>query len=311
MPTLHEALLTFLQVDRSPATNRQYHMVLSKLVTAVGPQRSISLIRYEDLVDYFARLRATGIEASTQFGYLSVTKAFFNWCVECAYIEASPAAKVKVRKSRKKAQRSPAVPPEELKAMVEVARATSPRNHALLLFLIDTGCRVGGLVSLTLANLHLEDGWALLLEKGQKEHRALFGEQTAAALEKWLSRRPLVSHDYVWTGRRPASKPLTASGAGDVIRRLAAYAECSQEWGPHAIRHATGEAYAKLGLPLTVVQAKLGHEDPSITARYYFPNDEAYLVATSRRYPLAALGIEENDGREPVRIVKGGKKRLG
>lgn len=304
MPTLHEALLTFLQVDRSPLTNQQYRMVLTKLVTAIGPQRDIALIRYEDLVDYFAQLQRTNIRQSTLSGYLSVTKSFFNWATERRYIERSPAADVRVRKPRRDPARLKAIPPDELKALVEYARITSPRNHALLLFLADTGCRAGGLASLTRMNLQIEEGWAMLIEKGDSPYRALFGEETAAALSKWLSRRPAADHDYVWTGQGPHYAPLTTGGVAAIIRRLCERTGASRLWGPHSIRHAVGHAYAKAGVPVTVTQRKLGHRSPKVTMEYYYPEDDEYLAQVSRRNALAALRTENDLQPQPLRVLK-------
>lgn len=305
MTTLHEALLTFVRLDRSPYTNRQYERVLTRLAIDIGPQRDVKLIRYEDLVDYFARQRGRGLKPITLNSYLSVHKSFFNWCVERKYIEQSPAADVRLRKPPRDQTKQRAIPPDELRAIVEYARIVSPRNYALLLFMIDTGCRVGGLVSLTRANLDLENGTAILIEKGQVQHRAMFTERTTSALQRWLKLRPECGHDHVWTGQGPEYTALTRHAVNYVMYRLCERTGASRLWSPHSIRHAVGHAWAKAGVPLSTTARKLGHANKSITAEYYYPDDDEYLREMTRRHALVALDDEADLPRIVPKLKNG------
>lgn len=292
MPTLERALHIYLQLDRREQTNRQYRRVLTKLVKAIGPERDVRLISYEDLVDYVANLRSRGLAPTTIANHTACLKAFFHWCVERRYLEHSPADGI-VRASARRTDRPRAVPPHELAAMLECARYLNPKWYALLLFLADTGCRVGGLVSLMRSHLDLEHHTALLVEKGGKAHQARFGEQTAAALERWLSLRPETGHDYVFTGSGPDYPPLSRQGVASIVTRLAKRTGASRTWTPHNIRHSVGHAYAKAGVPVTITARKLGHSDPAVTARFYYPEDDQYLDLVSQRLELAALKTED------------------
>lgn len=298
---LSEALTTYLKIDRQPATNQQYSYVLNRLVTAIGPQRTIRLVTYEDLLDYLATLKREGKKESTLVGYTSIIKAFFTWCVQRRYIKRSPAADIK--RGRLKG-RAPVVPPSELRQMVELARLTSPRNFAIMLFLADTGIRVGGLVSLTLDNLDLADLSAWVTEKGGEAAQVFFGEQTADALRAWLRLRPAVKHAYVWTGRAPLYLPLSERGVLFLVQRLAARSGASQLWTPHCIRRAVGHAYAKRRIAPTVTQQKLNHASVDMTLKHYYPvKDTTYLREISKQYALIALQPLDQDDQS-VRLVK-------
>lgn len=303
MQTLDQCLKLYLKVDRAPATNEQYAHILRRMVRAIGPARSITRIRYEDLLDYDAQLRASGLKPVTLAGYTSAIKAFFNWCVGRRYIKRSPAADIKRRRRDADSHVSRAVPPAELRAMVECARHTSPRNYALLLFMADTGCRVGGLISLTLERLDLDDRSALLLEKGDSWHRVFYGDQTADALRAWLRKRPPAAHAYVWTGKAPGYKPLQASAVRFILRRLAEATDASRIWTPHDIRRSVGHAFAKHGIPAPTTAQKLGHSDVQITLKHYYPNDENFLRRVSADYALVALRDPQPQSAEP-RLVK-------
>ncbi len=286
---LNVALAAFLKVDRSPRSTLQYRHVLTRLLDAIGASRQVARVRLEDLLDYFDELRARGLKAVTLSGYIGVAKSFFAWCEAQHYCDFSPAKALKARQVSTDPSRNRAIPPDELNRMVDYARVTSPRNHALILFLVDTGCRVGGLASLTLDHLDLEQKRAWLLEKGGHWLQVFFGDETADALRAWLIKRPPVAHAYVWTAQGAQGKPLSRVSIAHVIRRLAERTSASRLWGPHSIRHSVGHAYERLGVPPTVTQGKLGHKDVATTMSFYYQHDLGYVEQISQRYPLAAL----------------------
>lgn len=298
MLSFEQAISTYLQVERSLQTNRQYGIVLNRLCRDIGPQRDIALIRYEDLLGWLSSRRNAGLKGSTIAGYTNVIKTLFTWCVKLGYIEHSPARQLIRRLPPRDPTRSRAIPAEALASIIEHARYTSPRNHAILLFMADTGCRVGGLLSLTLGNLDLEKGEAWLVEKGSRWHKAYFGERTRAALQHWLKKRPEVEHNFVWTGRAPEHKPLGRISVTYMIAR-ACKAVDVPVYSPHSIRHQVGHAYAKAGIPLTVTQQKLGHSHPSITASFYYPDHSEYVAEISRRNSLIALKSDDDTQPQP------------
>lgn len=289
MPSVQEAISTFLKIDRSSHSTRNYTYILEQMSDFVGGKRDVKRVRYEDVLDFLEPLKERLKEGSVRT-YLSIIQAFFNWCVKRGYVRQSPVEDLRIRVEKRNDNR--AVPPEDLAKMVEYARLTSRRNYAIILFLVDTGCRVGGLSRLTLNDLDLERRTAVLREKGNRLHRVYFTEETANALRAWLHVRPDVDHNYVWTGIAPHN-PLTSSGLSACIRALSVYAGASRVWGPHAIRHAVGHAMAKAGLPVSAVQYKLGHETSKTTMDFYFPHDEAYMRQIADEYPLIALRGEK------------------
>jgi integrase/recombinase XerD len=305
MPTLTEALRTYLQIERRPLTIKQYRLVLTTLITQLGAARQVNRVSFEDLIDVQAGLRSK-LSASTVANYTSIYKAFFAWCAQRGYCDQSPAADLVRRRPRPRSDR--AIPADELRAMVDYARVTSSRDYAILMFLADTGCRVGGLISLQCANLSLDAGVALLTEKGGMLHRALFSPATADALRRWLSHRPAVDHDYVFIGRGPGH-PLTRGAINSLFKSLCRKCHLSRIWTPHAIRHAVGHAYAKAGVPATITQKKLGHADVATTLSYYYPTSDSYLDLVSARLSLSALKSDEELQAPAAKITDLDRKR--
>ena len=305
MPTLTEALHTFLQVERRELTNKQYRLVLSSVIEQLGASRQVARVTYEDLLDIQAALRLR-LKPATVANYTSICKSFFAWCAQRSYCEQSPAADLVRRRPAPRSDR--AIPPDELRQMIAYTRVTSPRDYAILMFFADTGCRVGGLLSLRRSALFLDSGVAMLAEKGGKPHRALFSPDTASALTCWLERRPATAHEYVFIARCTGA-PLTRGAVNSLFKTLSRKLALSRVWTPHAIRHAVGHAYAKAGVPATITQRKLGHSDVSTTLNYYYPTADPYLDLVSERLALSALKSEDELRAPAARITDLDRKR--
>lgn len=288
MPTLQQALDTFLLIERRPQTNRQYEIVLGCLIRAIGPENRVRHVSYEMLLHYQARLRQS-VKPSTVRGYTNIFKAFFNWCLARKYTDANPAADLPRPRKDSDTSDSRAIPADDLRRMVDYTRVTSRRNYALLLFLCDTGCRVGGLVSLTCLHLHLDERFAFIEEKGGHWQKVTYGDETAAALAAWLEKRPACQHDYVWTGKGPLHEPIKRAAVEVLFRDLSEKVGASRIWTPHSVRHAVGHAWAKAGIPPHITKQKLGHAHISTTLNFYYPQQDPYVEVASRHLSLAVL----------------------
>ena len=284
MPTLSQAITTFLQIERRPQTNDQYRKVLSRMALAIGASNRVERITYEILLDYQSELRRQ-VKPSTVSTYTSILMSFFNWCAKRDYCADSPAADLVRKTFRRTTAENRAIPPDELLRMVEYARLTSPRNYALLLLLADSGCRVSALCGLTRKNLHLESLYADVIEKGGVPARILFGSQTAAALDTWLRIGQIGDTERVFA--------LTRTGVSALIRVISRKTGASRDWFPHAFRHAVGHAFAAAGVPPTITARKLNHRNIATTLAHYYPDNDPYLEQVSSRLSLASLKSAE------------------
>lgn len=306
MITLGESFIRFMQVDRSPFTNSCYRNIVGRMIQSLGEDTLLIDVNYNRVATYFYDLLNNppdghALSSKTAGEYLRTIKRFFIFCVRCGDIARSPAEHISVRELKMEPERKDrAIPSDELAAMVATAKSHK-RNYAIVLFLADTGCRVGGIASLTLDHLQLDKGTAWLLEKGSKWVKVHFGEQTADALRAWLEIRPNnCNHNYVFTSTATnGSRPLSRSTIGKIIEWLSAESGASKIWRPHAIRHAVAHALVKNGLPVSAVQRKLGHANPTVTIMMYYPQDDDYLHSISTQYSLAAVGNKADIVPEP------------
>lgn len=299
MTTLAEALDTYLKIDRSRITNRNYANLLTRLVDAIGPARDVKRISYGDLVDFTSTLKAD-ISPRSFRQYVVIIKTFFKWCEDRHYLKESPAAGITTRVPAPPLDENRAIPTDLLNAMIERSRR-SPRDHALLLFLADTGGRRRAAESLRISKLYLSEGRAQVIEKGEKHVMVYFGPQTALALSRWLEQRPVVKHDYVFTSTGQHD-PLQADSISAVVKRWAI--RCGGEgYGPHSIRHWLAESWVEAGASPNDVQHKLNHARVETTIQNYFPHHNRNVETLSRQLSLSRLRLDADQPEVATNII--------
>lgn len=206
--------------------------------------------------------------------HVRIARRFFKWLVDENCLNHSPAMRLEFPRLPKN-EPPKAVATLDFERMLDTARteaSESPtidsiRDYAILRFLAETGCRVGGLVRLTFDDIDLDNLEATLREKGEKVRMASFGKQTAAALRAWYVMRKRQKHGtVVFIGKRG---PLGASGIYQILKRLAGRAGVEGRFNPHAFRHALARRLLTNRADLGTVAEILGHADVTTTHQFY------------------------------------------
>lgn len=304
---LIDAYLRFMRTDRSPNSQKSYESFLGrKFVPAIGPENFVDTITQAQIEDFIYVMRTTQVkyqghpnhpEVEEPLSPATITRNFkmiralFNYCVRQEWIVKSPVDNVYVRHYRRPPASSKAISAEDLQKLIDIALLNTSeflryRDKALMLFLADTGCRAGGAASLRMDTVNLEKREALIHEKGDHYMKVMFGSETAEAIRDYLEVRPETSHPYLFVVRGEHG-PFNAETVGEVIKRLCERAGI-RRWGPHAIRHRVGQAWADAGMSPTLVQSKLGHSSVLITLENYFNQDETRLREATDRLALAS-----------------------
>jgi integrase/recombinase XerD len=149
------------------------------------------------------------------------------------------------------------------------------RDHALLLFLYNSGARAQEAADLRVGHLALNDQPRVRLHgKGDKWRACPLWKQTAVLLRQLLERqsRHLDSDDPVFISRN--GQPLTRFGIYKVVRRHTA--ELAKKGldgkpravSPHVLRHSTAVHLLEAGVEINVIRAWLGHVSLETTNRY-------------------------------------------
>lgn len=271
--TVQDLVRIFLESQNgfiSETTLRWYTFYLRPLIEHLG-NRKASTITTNDLISIFHLVKTDEHRPYTLFNFVRGWKRLFRWAVDEGYLGVNPAKKLRTPPIPKK---SPAgILKDDLSKMLETASKTGTpeRDFALVLFVADTGVRLGGVASLTVDRLDVQKRRAIVIEKGRggkKERVVFFSSRAAVALENWLEKRGERDDQRVFL--------LKPHGIYQLFKRLAHKSGITGKWNPHSFRHAYARKLLAEGVSIGVVSHLMGHSNVQVTIDFYgrFSNDE-------------------------------------
>lgn len=265
---LQECVETFLLSQPNLSTRKAYRSCLVPMREFVGNTRDICEVEVSDVVKYADKLYTKHYATATIRKHVISIKAFFNFLKKNRVIEYSPADAIKRPKRQHNIGRDKAMPDDLLDAYLAYAQ-WHPRVNALVRFLADTGCRIGGVNGLKVSDIDFVRQTAFVTEKGDKTRPVAFGLSTVEALQVWLDCRTADACDYVFA---TGPKPIKTANLAQLFRRHAQNAKIGS-WGPHSLRHRKGRQLADARVAPSVAAEALGHERELTTLEYYYPRD--------------------------------------
>lgn len=262
-----KALCTATRADgRSPRTVKAYREKLGHLVTFFDDV-DVESITVSDLRDFLSDQWDRGLSPFTILTRVRALKRLFNWLVEEGIISASPARRIRTP--------NPNPEPKALKldAIAKIISVcddsqSGRRDRAIMLFLLDSGCRAAGVCGLKLEKLDLDKRLAQVTEKGNKSRFVMFTDATVDALRQWLEVRPKYKVDNVFVSLKRKGG-LTPNGAWQLVNRRAKDAGFEKPVSVHRFRHTFAINYLMDGGDLASLSDILGHTDVSTTKRWY------------------------------------------
>lgn len=294
MTSLHDTIALFTQrPEIRPQTARTYRNDLRAFAQYMGPDRPLVDISPVDMLRYAQHIAAqSAIQSPATYNkHVKSLRTFFNWCVKIGLVQQSPAAALQKKSQRKQIPKSKAMPQHHIDNLLRyTAHPKLRRAHALVRFLADTGCRIGGAANLTSDDLDLMRLTGHTYEKnnadksGNAPNIVYFGVACREALQAWLVEQDAVRGRYVFSrdGAQIANQSLA-----QFFRRTCAEAGIYQPdgktaYGPHSLRHAKGHQLANSGVDPTTAQAILNHERVETTLEHYYQQGKEHVERAAR-----------------------------
>jgi integrase/recombinase XerD len=168
---------------------------------------------------------------------------------------------------------------EEMDALLAappVDTAQGRRDHAMLLFLYNTGARADEVAHVRIEDLDLgkttarDPSSVLIHGKGNKLRRCPLWVKTVNELLPLVGTRP--SAERVFLNRR--GEPLTRFGIHAMVERYVAHVAATlptlakKRVSPHTIRHTTATHLLRAGVDINTIRAWLGHVSLTTTNVY-------------------------------------------
>jgi site-specific recombinase XerD len=213
--------------------------------------------------------------------------------------------------SAKKSRLGPAtyLEPEQARAIlarIDHRTRRGARDRALLLFLYNTGARVGEALAVRQADLRLVRPFHVRLHgKGNKDRLCPLWPETARALEGLCGLRD--GQDRLFCNARGV--PLTRDGVAYLIDKYVAAAArqiptlARLRVTPHVFRHSCAVALLQSGIDITVIRDYLGHASIATTSRYISTNIDMKREVLQQFWKTAGLQQHHANWRPTSKLL--------
>ena len=256
-----------------PRTTETYQLRLQRFSERFV-ERNIAQITLTDLRAYSADLYTQELSVYTIHGHLRSLRRFYKWLTQEGILEENLALGIRL-------PRLPDNPPkaitlENFRLLLKTAYETGSewerrRNVALILVLLDTGCRLHGLAELSIPDIDFELRRAKVIEKNDQWRFVFLNPLVITAVNRWLEIRPTLLADpkdtALWINRN--GRKITKSGIQSLLTRLRETAGITGYAGAHSFRHRFAISYLLNGGDLATLANLLGHKDSEVTVKFY------------------------------------------
>ena len=281
----------------SDKTISNYAKQIGYLLNFLEEEKSVTEI--EDvqtpyIKQFLVKMKQSGRKTNYLNDLLKAFKVFFRYAFEEGYTNTLVTEKIKNAKGGKVIIRT--FSEQETKRIMGHYQGNSYldiRNKVMLMLLVDTGIRIGELISLT--EEQIKHDYIVIKGKGNKERVV----PKSPLLSKWLIKYLSVRESYFKYRIVPKNiflsknaHILCTSMIDRIIKDAGKACNVSKDIrvSAHTFRHTYAQYQLKSGLDVYTISRLLGHENISITQTYLDGMlDEEILNQAQRTSPLMNL----------------------
>ena len=311
-PTFNKWVELFLQeksANLSAMTIQSYKQSLKRPAEVFGDMK-LEDIDYLTVKKYITDLQINQrsgknekpLAHGTIVGYYTVLHTLFESAVENDVIPVNPMQRMKKPKPRKDDTPKQAVvySESEIAYIMQCLNKEPLKWRAMVLFMIDSGCRRGEVAGLKWENIDLKTGKTIISQNAQytkekgvyittpKSHKSreiIINKPVLQVLKEWKRQQTLL---FMGQGKTAGGYCFTQN-EGEILNpnTITGYI---RNFGkrynlpgmkPHALRHTMATISIANGADVVSVSKKLGHCNPSVTLNIYsHANEEAQRRAT-------------------------------
>jgi integrase len=233
-----------------------------RLKSAFGDKRLNQITRHQIQV-FHTRLKDEGLAASSSNHYLKLIHRVLQISLDWELVEKNVASRIPHYKEENMIENY--LNDEELKRFVNVLLTDDNRNVCnILLLLLNTGCRVNEILSLSWADCDLENRVIRITAQNSKSRKMRSIPLNTGAVDI-LRKQALITQDlgYCFINFQTGKRYVTISRVFERIKKLAGI-----NIRLHDLRHNFASMLINDGRTLFEVQQILGHSNPKVTQRY-------------------------------------------
>ena len=262
-----------------PDTRESYRRALEIYAVSHFGRTPLRDIERRDVEKLVSKMQRQGLSASSIARYLAAVRAMFSDAVERGDVTVNPALRMRINAKAKRSD-TPDEPAREktltLTELHAIIGAIPERQRLLFEVLAGTGCRISEALGFDWADLETDGDHTTLRIERQWYRGTLKPNAKTEAGERTIDLDTGLA-TKLWARGADAAGLMFATRTGrrlsDRNLRRVLEAACKRVGlvgvGFHAFRHTHGSMLIDQGWTIPEVSERLGHADPSITAKVY------------------------------------------
>ena len=173
----------------------------------------------------------------------------------------------------------------EVKSLLDKAKSDNYRNYVMLLLGYRHGLRCSEIINITVQNVDLDAGNIRCeRKKGSVSNWQALQKDEVKAIRVWMKERPKTESPHLFTST--TGKPISRIRFFQIFQGLAQDIGLPPEKRhPHVLKHSIATHMSGAGIPVQVIQSRLGHKNISNTMVYLSVSnpfvDKAVEMATA------------------------------
>lgn len=273
---------------KSPATIESYSRGVRTFLAWSAARGVPAVLDRPTVNGWVADLLEQGAEAATARTRQLAVRRFSAWLAAEGETDTDPLVGLKPPKLDAKVVEP--LTDEEIRALLKACAGTdlrARRDEALVRLMVETGMRAGEVVALTVDDVDLGAGTAIVRRgKGGKGRPVPFGPVTAQSLDRYMRVRashPLAGTRRLWLGER--GKGLGYDGLHKALGERAAAAGVTR-FHPHLLRHTAAHRWLAAGGSEGGLMAVAGWSTSQMLQRYTAAKASSRAAEEARRLGL-------------------------
>lgn len=287
---MHSALNSFITAKiangRAPRTLSDYHRCLDPFADwCVDRDITVTTLSRGDVRQYVAYLRSQDLSPATVAIHVRNIRCFLRWLWTEGEIETNLATAIEAPKIYRRDELP--LTRDEIQRLLSACTGDdlADRDRALILFLLDTGMRIGEMPLMRRDDIHTNGdgtGWARIYGGKTRQYRfVILSAPTMNALNVYLAGRT-DDDPALWWGTQGA---LTDRGMYHAIKRRARAAGLKDRVHPHLFRKTFATAWLDNGGDPERMRVLLGWSSDTLAQmmEIYVASQRSHLERAHRK----------------------------
>lgn len=242
-------------------------------------KKSFDKLTVEDFEDFTLQMRKNGASNSRIANVISAMK----WVINKLQISGEMHRSLdleKVKKPKISRKEVNYFSEQDIKRLIDAIKNDNSKGmeirkyrfFALVIFLLQTGARIGEALSINITDIDRENLEVQIVGKGKKVRPLLLTQSTLDVLDQYLEMRT-DSHEALFVALNGRSR-WQQTDVGRSFRRYKKAAGIKKNFVIHTLRHTFATRHLLKHTPINTVQYLLGHSNLETTMKYYIGSVE-------------------------------------